>query len=79
MYQYTYNHNTFEVHHMPSLYFNYHIGGLTVEVRPESGSLSAFLIKLCAIIGGTYTVAAFVDNALDHIIGGRGQQYELIK
>lgn len=30
VYQYTYNHNTFEVNHMPSLYFNYHIGGLTV-------------------------------------------------
>lgn len=29
-YQYTYNHNTFEVYHMPSLYFNYHIGGLVV-------------------------------------------------
>jgi hypothetical protein len=33
-YQYTYNHNTFEVSHMPSLYFNYQIGGLVVEVQP---------------------------------------------
>lgn len=32
VYQYTFSHNTFEVHHMPSLYFNYHIGGLTVLV-----------------------------------------------
>ena len=64
VYQYTYNHNTFEVNHMPSLYFNYHIGGLTVVVSPEGDSLSSFLIKLCAIIGGTYTIASFIDAAL---------------
>ena len=64
VYQYTYNHNTFEVQHMPSLYFNYHIGGLTVLVSPEGDNLAAFLIKLCAIIGGTYTIASFIDNAL---------------
>ena len=64
-YQYTYNHNTFEVYHMPSLYFNYQIGGLLVEVKPNTDSLSIFLIKLCAIIGGTYTIASFLDSALD--------------
>lgn len=78
-YQYTYNHNTFDVHFMPSLFFNYNIGGLTVVVKPESDSLSTFLIKLCAIIGGTYTIAAFVDTALDHLIRDRHKQYELIK
>ena len=79
VYQYTYNHNDFEVQHMPSLYFNYNIGGLTVLVSPEGDSLSSFLIKLCAIVGGTYTMASFLDNALDHFIDDRHKQYELIK
>lgn len=79
VYQYTYNHNTFEVNHMPSLYFNYHIGGLTIVVKPETDSLSGFLIKLCAIIGGTYTIAGFIDNALDQMFDDRRKQMELIK
>jgi hypothetical protein len=77
-YQYTYNHNTFEVNHMPSLYFNYHIGGLVVEVRPESDRLSTFLIKLCAIIGGTYTLASFLDHALDSLFDERRNRYQLV-
>lgn len=76
-YQYTYNHNTFEVNHMPSLYFNYNIDGVVVEVKPQNDGLSAFLIKLCAIIGGTYAVASFLDNALDAIFDDRRKQYEL--
>lgn len=64
---------------MPSLFFNYNIGGLTVVVSPESDSLSGFLVKLCAIIGGTYTIASFIDTALDHMIQDRKKQYELIK
>jgi hypothetical protein len=64
---------------MPSLYFNYQIGGLVVEVNPESDELSTFLIKLCAIIGGTYAIALFIDNALDSIINDKYKQYELIQ
>lgn len=67
-YQYTYNHNTFEVYHMPSLYFNYHIGGLVVFVTPSADAdFTKFIIKLCAIIGGIYTIASFVDHALDRL------------
>ena len=31
-FQYTYTHSDFEVQHMPVVYFNYHIGGLSVYV-----------------------------------------------
>ena len=60
---------------MPALFFNYHIGGLTVVVSPEGDSFASFLIKLCAIIGGTYTIASFFDTALDHLIDDRKKQY----
>ena len=64
---------------MPALYFNYHIGGLTVLVSPEGDSLSSFLIKLCAIIGGTYTIASFIDNIVDHWTEERKKSYTLIE
>lgn len=48
-------------------------------VKPETDSLSGFLIKLCAIIGGTYTIAGFIDNALDQMFDDRRKQMELIK
>ena len=63
---------------MPSLYFNYAIDGLVVEIAPMTDGLSAFLIKLCAIVGGTYAVASFIDHAIDSIIDDRRKQYELI-
>jgi hypothetical protein len=61
-YQYTYNHNTFEVQHMPVVWFNFHIGGLSVNVLPEKDGIAVFLIRLCAVVGGLYTLANFVAN-----------------
>lgn len=62
---------------MPVLYFNYHIGGLAVQVIPDSDNIFVFLVKLCAIVGGTYTIAVFLDNFLNTIFKKNG--YELIK
>jgi hypothetical protein len=49
---------------MPVVWFNYHIGGLTVNVIPEKDGIAVFLIRLCAIVGGVYTLANFVANWL---------------
>ena len=78
VFQYTYNHNTFEVGHMPSLYFNYHIGGLNVVVYPNYYRLTTFLLHVCAIIGGIYTIASFLDHMIHQFVGSK-QQYELLK
>lgn len=73
-YQYTYNHNVFAVDYMPVVYFSYHIGGLVVDIREDGMHFGMFLIRLCAIVGGTYTLASFVDHALDRFID-RKKQY----
>jgi len=78
VYQYTYNHNTFDVDYMASIHFNYRIGGQMIVVKPDSDSLSAFLIKLCSIIGGTYAIAAFIDSALDKLLNEKDKEVELI-
>jgi hypothetical protein len=62
---------------MPVLWFNYHIGGLSVYVIPEKDALVVFLIRLCAIVGGVYTLANFIANWFLSMFSKNG--YELIK
>ena len=47
---------------MPVVWFNFHIGGLAVNVLPEKDGIAVFLIRLCAVIGGLYTLANFFAN-----------------
>mgnify|MGYP003688001343 CR=1 FL=1 len=73
VFQYTYNHNSFPNMGMPVLYFNYHIGGLTVFVTPKTDSFLEFLIGLCAIVGGTYTIASLLDTVLNRLFGNQNK------
>ncbi len=61
---------------MPVVWFNYHIGGLSVNVLPEKDGVAVFLIRLCAVIGGVYTLANFVANWL--LAVGTKTGYELV-
>ncbi|KAF2281363.1 endoplasmic reticulum-golgi intermediate compartment protein 3 [Westerdykella ornata] len=50
---------------IPGVFFSYDISPMKVinrEVRPKT--FSGFLVGLCAVVGGTLTVAAAVDRAL---------------
>ena len=76
-YQYTYNHNTFEVNHMPALYFNYHIGGTRVVVATWKGAFPTFLLNMCAVIGGIYALAHFMYNTLFAVFGTKIGYQEL--
>lgn len=62
---------------MPAVYFNYHIGGLAVNVLPDKDGIAVFLIRLCAVIGGLYTLANFIANWLLSFYKNSG--YELVK
>jgi len=62
---------------MPVVWFNYYIGGLAVNVLPEKDGISVFLIRLCAIIGGIYTLANFIANWFLSMVRKNG--YELVK
>lgn len=56
---------------MPSLYFNYHIGGLKVIVAPSHYRLTTFLLEMCAILGGVYTIARFIDHMIHQLLGSK--------
>ncbi len=57
---------------MPMVWFNYYIGGLTVYVLPENDSIAVFLIRLCAIVGGVYTLANFGANWVMAMVSRNG-------
>lgn len=62
---------------MPSLYFNYHIGGIKVSYEPKRNAFFGFMLNLCAVIGGVYALASFLNNTLQIFVSQHG--YELIK
>ena len=50
------------------MYFNYAIGGMVVDIYPKRMSLLQFIIQLCAIVGGAYTIASLLDSFFNRII-----------
>lgn len=78
-YQYVYMTNTADNFELPVLYFQYQIGGIALEVRRDDEHWWTFLIDLCAVVGGTYAVATFINNVLDRVFGSSRKGYELIK
>ena len=77
-YQYTYTENSFSVEGQPGVvHFNYHIGGMQISIMPTSQDLPAFLVHLCAIIGGLYALAHAVHNLTSNFTS-KYSQYQLI-
>lgn len=54
---------------MPVLYFNYHIGGITVVVGNKENTLITFLLNMCAVIGGIYALGHFLYNTIFTLFG----------
>jgi hypothetical protein len=44
----------------PSVYFKYEISPVTVKITRSHGSLVHFLLQLCAIVGGIFTVSGLI-------------------
>jgi hypothetical protein len=67
-YQFTVNSNSWgaESHghsigaYMPTIYFRYELSPITVKYTQYRTGFGHFLVQLCAIIGGIFTVAGFV-------------------
>jgi hypothetical protein len=76
-FQYTSSHNYAAIGGMPAVYFNYAIGGMVVDIYPNRMSFLQFIIQLCAIIGGAYTIASLLDSFLNKLIKPR-HEYQMI-
>ena len=53
-------------HGLPGVFFMYDLSPITVQYTGTKQSLPHFLTSLCAIIGGVFTVASFLDAIIYH-------------
>lgn len=51
---------------VPNAVFHYDISPVKVVVQEESESFAAFVTKLCAVIGGIYTMVGLLDSVVYH-------------
>ena len=66
-FQYTVNNNHYaDGESLPSAVFSYDISPMQIVVREERQTFAYFLTKICAIIGGVFTVTGLFDGALFH-------------
>lgn len=65
VYQLTANYDTNHHSQQNMLLFNYELSPITVQFRQESENIFEFLVHICAIVGGIFTVAGIID-ALIH-------------
>ena len=49
---------------VPNAAFHYDISPVMVVVQEETQSFSSFVTKICAVIGGIYTVVGLLDNVV---------------
>merc|ERR1711971_357986 len=68
VYQFTANANKIVNQQMPSLYLRYDFSPVTIQYREARESLSHFLVQVCAVIGGIFTVAGMFDAVLHRSI-----------
>jgi hypothetical protein len=79
VYQFTCNTNKITNHQMPSLYLRYDFSPVTVRYKEVKESLSHFLVQMCAVIGGVFTVAGIFDSFLHNSIVHLAKKAELGK
>lgn len=46
------------------LMFNFEFSPITENIKAKSKNLVEFMISICAIIGGVYTIAGIVDSMI---------------
>lgn len=69
-YQYTYAHKEYLSRHpsgriIPAIWFRYELQPITVKYTEQRGqSFDTFITSICAVVGGTFVVAWFIDSFL---------------
>ncbi|ETN80279.1 hypothetical protein NECAME_02411 [Necator americanus] len=66
-YQYTFGHKDYLAYHhtghvIPAIWFKYGLQPITVKHKEWRQSFYYFLTSICAVVGGTFTVAGIIDS-----------------
>mmetsp|Transcript_28622 Transcript_28622/g.46050 ORF Transcript_28622/g.46050 Transcript_28622/m.46050 type:complete len:347 (+) Transcript_28622:126-1166(+) len=79
VYQFTANSNRIVNQQMPSLYLRYDFSPVTVLYTEQRESTSHFLVQICAVIGGVFTVAGLLDSFIHKSIVAIAKKAQLGK
>lgn len=63
-YQFVAHSNVQRSYSIPTIYFRYELTPITVKYTEQSKSVAHFLVQVCAIIGGVFTVWGIINNVL---------------
>eukprot|EP01017_Pseudomicrothorax_dubius_P000503 TRINITY_DN0_c1974_g1_i2.p1 TRINITY_DN0_c1974_g1~~TRINITY_DN0_c1974_g1_i2.p1 ORF type:complete len:107 (-),score=29.17 TRINITY_DN0_c1974_g1_i2:55-375(-) len=64
VHQFTVNSNELNTAMLPAVYFRYDMSPITVKFAQKRESFFHFLVQICAIIGGIFTVAGIIDSII---------------
>lgn len=67
-YQYTYAYRSYDTYQLggrvPAIWFRYDLSPITVRYQEKRQPFYSFLTTICAIVGGTFTVAGIIDSCV---------------
>ena len=53
---------------MPAIFFRYELSPIRIQYTVQLQNVTTFLVKICAIIGGIYTVSSIFESLLRNSI-----------
>ena len=59
---------------LPGVFFIYDISPFQIHRTVESMSFTEYFARLCAIVGGVYTISGFVDSVICSVRSGKGRR-----
>ena len=64
VHQFTANSNEYKAEGTPAVYFRYDLSPVTVKFSQVQESFFHFIVQVCAIVGGVFTVAGLIEGLL---------------
>jgi len=62
--QYSANHQSYHTEQLPAIYFKYELSPIEMMNVITKERIYQYIVDMCAIIGGVYTMAKFIDGVL---------------
>lgn len=62
VHQFTANSNEYRAEGVPAVFFRYDLSPVTVKFSQVQESFFHFIVQVCAIVGGVFTVAGLIEN-----------------
>lgn len=68
VHEFTHSHQTVQSHQYPAAWFRFQLSPVFVNYNIRNMSFFKYLIRLCAIMGGVYTVAGMIEGIIYSVV-----------